>query len=116
MRDTEIFIPQDTLGTEREIMSDDFFSNDIRPFTAGPKKDIMAYPSSWADSFGSNFYRHSQARELAAFDNQGVWNVNEEGQPFCDSSALNITSTEVVGNTIKQMICDMKGGSAQDEE
>jgi hypothetical protein len=116
MRDTEIFIPQDTLGTEREIMSDDFFSNDIRPFTVGPKKDIMAYPSSWADSFGSNFYRHSQARELAAFDNQGVWNVNEEGQPFCDSSALNITSTEVVGNTIKQMICDMKGGSAQDEE
>ena len=116
MRDTEIFIPQVALGLERKIMSGDFLSNDIRPFTAGPKKDIMAYPSSWADGFGSNFYRHAQARELAAFDSQGVWNVNEEGQPFCDSSALNITSAEVVDSRIKQMICEMKGGPAQDEE
>lgn len=114
MRDTEIFIPQDALGTEKEIMSDDFLSNDIRPFTAGPKKDIMAYPSSWADGFGSNFYRHAQARELAAFDSQGVWNVNEEGQPFCDSSGLKITSAEVVGSAIEQMICNMEGGPAHD--
>ncbi len=109
MRETEIFIPQDTLGSSQEkTKEEDLLPNDVRPFTFGPKKDIMAYPSSWADSFGSNFYRHAQARELAAFDSQGMWNVNEEGQPFSDSSGLNITSPEVVGRKIKQMICNME--------
>jgi hypothetical protein len=106
MRETEIFIPQDTLGQGGEKMSGDFLPNDIQPFTAGPKKDIMAYPSSWADSFGNNFYRHAQARELAAFDRKGIWKISEEGQPFCDSG-LNITSPEIVGNKIMQIISNM---------
>ena len=42
----------------------------------------MAYPSAWADNFGSNYYRHSQARELAAIDNAGVWQISEEAQPI----------------------------------
>jgi len=108
MRETEIFIPQDTFGLSGEPTAQDFLPNDIQPFTSGPKRDIMAYPSSWADSFGSNFYRHAQARELAAFDSQGIWNVSEEGEPFCDSPRLNITSAEVVGSKIKQMICNME--------
>lgn len=109
MRETEIFIPQGTLGLLREeTMTDDLLPNGVRPFTAGPKKDIMAYPSSWANTFGSNFYRHAQARELAAFASQGIWNVNEEGQPFCDSQVLNVTNAEVVGNKIKQIIRNMK--------
>ncbi len=77
-------------------------------FTSGPKKDIIAYPRAWADNFGDNFYRHAQARELGAFDRKGVWNVSEEGQPFSDSPGLNITSVEVIGSTIKQMICNIE--------
>lgn len=108
MRETEIFIPQDTFGLGGEPTARDFLPNDIQPFTSGPKRDIMAYPASWADSFGSNFYRHAQARELAAFDSQGIWNVREEGEPFCDSPRLSITSAEVVASKIKQMICNME--------
>jgi len=117
MRETEIFIPQDTLGLAREeTMMDDLLPNDVRPFTAGPKKDIMAYPSSWANTFGSNFYRHAQARELAAFVNQGIWNVNEEGEPFCDSQVLNVTNPEVVGSKIEQMISNMEQETIRDGE
>lgn len=116
MRETEIFIPQDTLGSGRETRVDDFLIDDIQPFTAGPKKDIMAYPSSWADNFGSNYYRHAQARELAAFDSQGIWNINEEGQPFSDSPGLNVTSAEVIGSEIKQMICNMEQEAAENGE
>ncbi|MGE5417446.1 MAG: recombinase family protein [Acidobacteriota bacterium] len=109
MRETEIFIPQDTLGlASEETMNDDLLPNDVRPFTSGPKKDIMAYPSAWANTFGSNFYRHAQARELATFDSQGIWNVNEEGQPFCDSQVLNVTNADVVGSKIKQIIYNME--------
>lgn len=115
MRETEIFIPQDTLGLAKEKTSaDDLLPNDVRPFTVGPKKDIMAYPSSWANTFGSNFYRHAQARELAAFDNEGIWNVNEEGQPFGDSQTLNVTNVEVVSNKIKQIISDMEQETSED--
>lgn len=117
MKETEIFIPQDTLDSAREeIMTDDLLPNDIHPFTAGPKKDIMAYPSSWANTFGSNFYRHAQAREFAAFDHQGVWNVNEEGQPFSDSQVLNVTDSEVVGSKIKQIISNIERETVADGE
>jgi len=89
---------------------------DVQPFTAGPKKDIMAYPSSWADNFGSNFYQHAQVRELSAIDQKGVWNVNEEGQPFSDSPGLNITNADVISSQIKQIICDMKQEAPENGE
>ncbi|HWQ74978.1 MAG TPA: recombinase family protein [Syntrophomonas sp.] len=117
MKETEIFIPQGTLDSAREeTMTDDLLPNDVRPFTAGPKKDIMAYPSSWANTFGSNFYRHAQARELAAYYSQGVWNVNEEGQPFSDSQALNVTDSEIVGSKIKQIISNMEREIVENDE
>jgi DNA invertase Pin-like site-specific DNA recombinase len=117
MKETEIFIPQDTLDSARvEAMTDDLLPNDVRPFTIGPKKDIMAYPSSWANTFGSNFYRHAQARELATFYSQGIWNVNEEGQPFCDSQVLNVTDSAVVGSKIKQIISNIEQETVGDGE
>ena len=88
--------------------------DDTVPFTIGPKKDIMAYPSGWADSFGSNFYRHAQARELATFDKKGIWNTNEEGQPFSDSPRLNITSVEVIESTIKHMTYNVEQEAKKD--
>jgi site-specific DNA recombinase len=117
MRETEMFIPQGVLDLGQEDVSqDDLLPDNVQPFTVGPKKDIMAYPSSWADNFGSNFYRHAQARELSAIDRSGVWNVNEEGQPFSDSPKLNITTAEVVRSQIKQIICDMKQEAPGDGE
>jgi len=117
VRETEMFIPQTVLGSGQDDSSkDDLLPGDVRPFTVGPKKDIMAYPTAWADSFGSNFYRHAQARELATIDREGVWKVNEEGQPFGDSLGLNVTTTEVVSNEIKQMIYDMKQEESGDGE
>ena len=117
MRETEMFIPQDVLESSQEESSeDDLLPDDVQPFTVGPKKAIMAYPSSWADSFGSNFYRHAQARELTAFYREGIWNISEEGQPFNDSPRLNITSAEVVHHEIKQIIGDMEQEAPRDGE
>ena len=108
MRETEMFIPQMVLGDEGDKVKNDFLADDVLPFTVGPKKDIMAYPLSWADNFGNNFYRHAQARELAAIDKGGIWNVNEEGIPFNDSLGLNVTTPEVANNQIQQIIYNMK--------
>jgi site-specific DNA recombinase len=117
MRETEIFIPQNVLEfDEEEAREDDLLLDDVQPFTVGPKKAIMAYPSSWADNFGSDFYRHAQARELAAFYRDGIWNISEEGQPFSDSLRLNITSTEVVHHEIRQIIGTMEQEATKDGE
>ncbi|TEB13852.1 hypothetical protein Psfp_03392 [Pelotomaculum sp. FP] len=117
MRETEIFIPQNALETDLETQTEsDLLNGEVEPFTTGPKKDIMAYPATWANNFGNNFYRHAQARELMAFDSHGTWNVHEQGQPFSDSLPLNITSAEVVGTQIKQMICNMQREMADDGE
>jgi DNA invertase Pin-like site-specific DNA recombinase len=117
MREIEMFIPQDVLesGLE-EAAKDDLLPDDVQPFTVGPKKDIMAYPSSWANNFGSNFYRHAQARELAAIDRKGMWKVSEKSQPFSDSLGLNITSAEVVHLKIKQLIGNMEQEAPRDGE
>jgi len=117
MRETEMFIPRTVLESDQnESSRDELLPDDVQPFTAGPKKDIMAYPTAWADNFGSNFYRHAQARELAAIDPDGTWNVSEEGQPFSDSLGLNVTSKDVVGSQIKQIIYDMRQEVPRDGE
>nr|WP_319489245.1 recombinase family protein [uncultured Caproiciproducens sp.] len=117
MQETEIFIPQDTLDTGLETQLDsDLLNGKVKPFTNGPKKDIMAYPTTWANNFGNNFYRNAQAYELMAFDRNGTWNVHEQGQPFSDSPPLSVTNAEVAGAQIKQLICNMQQEMDNDRE
>lgn len=118
IKEMEIFIPQDTLESDWDKSSSEevLLLDNAQPFTIGPKKDIMAYPSAWANNFGSNFYRHAQAQELATFEKKGIWNVSEEGQPFGTSPRLSITSVEVIGNTIKHIICNIAQETKKDEE
>ena len=110
MRETELFIPQVVLNANQEnIPKCDLLFDDVEPLTVtGPKKDIMAYPSAWADNFGSDFYRHAQSRELTAIDLTGTWNISEKGQPVNTSLDLNITSPDVVRSQIKELVRDMK--------
>lgn len=107
MRDTEIFIPDAT--------AESYFGKDVRLFNTTPKNTIVAFPASWAGNFGNNYYRHSQARELAAIDKDGMWNVAVQGQSYNDKPELNVTNEEIVANSIKQMITDMEQGGTEDE-
>ena len=75
---------------------------------------MLAFPSSWASNFGNNYYRHAQARELATIDQDGLWDVTVEGQPYNDAPELNVTSAEVVASSIEQIISDMKERGASD--
>lgn len=106
MRDTEIFIP--------DMAADSYFNDDIRPVNANPKNTVVAFPPSWAGNFGNNYYRHSQARELAAIDKDGMWNVAVEGQSYNDKPDINVTDTEIISRSIKQMISDMEQRGADD--
>ncbi len=60
LSEPEIFIPNDMVGAPDADPA-------VKPFTDNQQRNVRAYPPDWADTFGSNYYSHAQAEELAGF-------------------------------------------------
>jgi len=101
MTETEVFISQESDNLEP-------LSDEIKPFTTGPKKDIMAYPYDWAETFGNNYYRQAQIQELALL-NSNEWKTKEEGISY-NSEELDITSPEELHTNIENLKTEMQTG------
>lgn len=116
-RETEIFIPSLLEESEPQAefeLSSERLPEDIEPFTFGAKKNLLAYPVEWASGFGSNYYIHAQAKELAAFSKAGFWDIHREGIPFEESQPLQVTSNAEIGKQIMQLANVMTSGSEDD--
>lgn len=48
----------------------------------GYRGKIVAYPLPWAKSFGSEFYQHMQDSPGSGIDNDGLWNITAQGEPY----------------------------------
>jgi len=94
MREVEVFIPPDV-------------SNDG---PSGPVKRVAAFPPEWAHNFGYNYYRHTQARELAAIDKDGMWDIAVEAQTYNGIPESNITGAETLLNNIQRLLKEMEQG------
>lgn len=103
LSETEVFISQSSKNIETEVIP-----KDIEPFTTGPKKDIKAFPYDWASTFGSNYYRQAQTKELAILNAENEWYSLNDGIPYNTADNLNITNTEELKLNI-QNIKDDKG-------
>lgn len=101
LEETEIFIPSDVIDEQQ--ISDE--QPDVKPFTDNLKKNVRAYPPDWADTFGSNYYCHAQAQELAGFDDQNT--LSSEAIAYKDSD-IQVTSPDEVEKNIEQLMSDMK--------
>lgn len=106
MREIEIFT--------RDMETGGYWDCDAQLLATGPNKDMIMYPQAWSDNFGSNYYRHAQARELAAIDHDGMWNVTVAGQSYNDGPDLQISDPEEIAVIIKQLINDMEQGGMYD--
>lgn len=93
MTETEVFISQNPQNNKPTM----------EVFTNGPKKDIKAFPCDWASTFGSNYYRQAQAKELAILNAESEWNTTDEGITFNNSESLNVTSSEEIHNNIENI-------------
>ena len=102
-RYNENLILFDMSETEVFISSNDGELKDIEPFTGGRKNDIMAFPNTWGDTFGENYYRQAQAKELAILRAEDDWNSNDEGVAYNLEDSLNITSPEELQNHIENI-------------
>ena len=107
--------------TETEI----FISNDhgkhklperMKPFTNGPKKDIMAFPSDWASTFGNSYYRQAQAKELATLSAKKDLKISEEGIAYNSSDINDVTSQEELCENIQNIKNEMQQEILNDAE
>ena len=104
--ETEVFMPEDTLEGEAEPVEDEMIPTG--------RKSVIGYPSTWANNFGSNFYTHAQARELATFVEDGTWQLAEQTQPFY-TTELKVTSHADAHAAAQMLIQDIRQDYQQEE-
>ena len=106
LRDTEVFISKNCLKethTSQEALSDD-----ILPFTAGAKKDIVAYPADWASNFGENYYAQAYSTEIAEFSTDESWHTQAHGTPYYKKDDLDVSSPETLQSNINKILQEIK--------
>lgn len=97
MDETEVFMPEGSVESSPNEENDALLPN------AG--KSILAYPTTWAHNFGTNYY--AQAKELATFMEDGTWQLSEPSQPYAESQ-MGVTAPEELQNNIRQIIADIR--------
>lgn len=95
----EVFIPRSMFGNETVS-------------TAGRGRYISAFPRSQAASFGENFYRY--LRSVEALEKYEALIVNEKPITFSEFKEMNVTPIETIGESINDLIKDIKEENCND--
>lgn len=101
LTEPEIFIPNDTVSSLPES------DTSVKPFTDSNRRNVRAYPPDWADTFGSNYYSHAQAQELAGFGKGMEPNISHASVIYKDND-IQVTSKDDIERNIEQIMSDMK--------
>lgn len=101
LTEPEIFIPNDTVSSLPES------DTSVKPFTDSNRRNVRAYPPDWADTFGSNYYSHAQAQELAGFG-KGMEPDISHASVIYKNSDIQVTSKDDIERNIEQIMSDMK--------
>nr|DAH05666.1 MAG TPA: integrase [Caudoviricetes sp.] len=101
MTEPEIFIPNDTVSSLPES------DTSVKPFTDSNRRNVRAYPPDWADTFGSNYYSHAQAQELAGFGKGMEPDISHASIIYKDND-IQVTSKDDIERNIEQIMSDMK--------
>ncbi len=112
MKETEVFLPREILPAAADG-KEGLPGHSVKPVVPSTRSSIKAYPSAWADNFGSNYYHHSQARELSTIDIDGAWQITEKAQPF-SGPGLNVTPPDRLMQGIRSIIEEKKLGRNTD--
>ena len=101
LTEPEIFIPNDTVSSLPES------DTSVKPFTDSNRRNVRAYPPDWADTFGSNYYSHAQAQELAGFGKGMEPDITHASVIYKDND-IQVTSKDDIERNIEQIMSDMK--------
>ena len=92
MTETEIFLTPDNEEIPEDI---EIFTN---------KKNIVAYPQRWADSFGNDYYQQSQAKEIQILSKKNHKSVDDY---IYKTEELDVTSADELENHIEELKTNM---------
>lgn len=101
LTEPEIFIPNDTVSSLPES------DTSVKPFTDSNRRNVRAYPPDWADTFGSNYYSHAQAQELAGFGKGMEPDISHASVIYKDND-IQVTSKDDIERNIEHIMSDMK--------
>lgn len=101
LTEPEIFIPNNTVSSLPES------DTSVKPFTDSNRRNVRAYPPDWADTFGSNYYSHAQAQELAGFGKGMEPDISHASIIYKDND-IQVTSKDDIERNIEQIMSDMK--------
>ena len=101
LTEPEIIIPNDTVSSLPES------DTSVKPFTDSNRRNVRAYPPDWADTFGSNYYSHAQAQELAGFGKGMEPDISHASVIYKDND-IQVTSKDDIERNIEQIMSDMK--------
>ena len=101
LTEPEIFIPNDTVSSLPES------DTSVKPFTDSNRRNVRAYPPDWADTFGSNYYSHAQAQDLAGFGKGMEPDISHASVIYKDND-IQVTSKDDIERNIEQIMSDMK--------
>lgn len=113
MKETEVFLTKRIILTAPPEEVDGLLDNNVKPVIPN-RSAILAYPSTWADNFGNNFYRHAQARELAIIDNAWACQISEKIQSYSNTD-LNVTPPDKLIEEIQTIIKEKKEETKTDD-
>lgn len=109
MRETEVLIPTNVFEPEVSDMPESVdFVDGASSLALSSRRNVIAYPSAWADTFGSCVYSHAQAREIIALESSEEWRALEEAKPYLDKSELDVTPPEQAERNIQELITKLK--------
>jgi hypothetical protein len=117
LRETEIIIPA-------MFSSSDAGGNNVIPIYEGmtplvphSRNSVVAFPASWAESFGSKYYEGINARDIIPLKAATNFDTQQPGKPFKrDGNELQITSSDDLSRNIAVLMDNMKQEVQDDEK
>lgn len=106
--ETEVLIPTEKIRKfceDNNLSESEFTSVNM----SGYRGKIVAYPLPWAQSFGNEFYQHTQASISSGIDNGGLWNVAAEGDPYYGNEPQPRPKEHIEQN-LKQILSELQEG------
>lgn len=110
LKETKIIISKDSTTIELEKIP-----KDTKPFTNGPKKNIVAYPKEWRNYYGKHYYER-QAKELQLLAATENWESDSNGIAYGDFKNTDTTQVEDINNQIENIKSEMKEAIDNDRE
>lgn len=95
--DTQVIIPSEEIPQEHKEVINSYISN----------KGIPAYPESWGDSFGDEYYHHENTLLLPGVNTSEPWNISTGGVALGEQ-IINPTDNITLKSEINKIVREIK--------